>query len=338
MEGNKDSVVGTEGHSLSMYCQAKFDPDGSDASISWMFNNLHIKDREGDFSVKNEVQQSMSEKKVKSFLRINKLSKENEGIYMCQSSYGNSYLTDMKQIDINLRVQFKPRFPENTQKYVWVSDDSQSPITVNVTCLVNADPPAGFQWQTGRGIPIQNANIGVKHNIHNTENLSVLTLEYDNIGSIRDNFNNPGGQHRDFQCKAQNNIGEAKHTFHINIGKLPEPPILDRYSYENGILVLSVNDTLVDPPIDIYRLDIDESHQIFFNASNRNPMKNNTYEVVVDVPIGTHNMILYAHNPVGWSEANNPNLPLHLVISSASGAQQYITLLIVSILGAIYAL
>ena len=42
---------------------------------------------------------------------------------------------------------------------------------------------------------------------------------------------------RKFQCKARNVIGEETQTFELNIGKLPEPPILDNYSYDkyNGL-------------------------------------------------------------------------------------------------------
>lgn len=129
---------------------------------------------EGDFSVSQRVEQSVTQKSVKSTLNIRRLTKEMEGIYVCQSEYGNQYLTDMKQIDINLRVQckwqtvckqfykmyfsltsVKPRFPENTQKNVWISDEHQPPVVVNVTCLVNADPVAQFQWLTGRGVPLE---------------------------------------------------------------------------------------------------------------------------------------------------------------------------------------
>ena len=45
--------------------------------------------------------------------------------------------------------------------------------------------------------------------------------------------------HRKFQCKARNTIGESKMTFELNIGQLPQPPILDKYAYENGMQLIS---------------------------------------------------------------------------------------------------
>ena len=65
--------------------------------------------------------------------------------------------------------------------------------------------------------------------------MSVLRLMYENIDKIRNKFNDPDGVLRRFTCLAQNTIGEARHTFELNVGKLPEQPILANYSYDNGI-------------------------------------------------------------------------------------------------------
>ncbi|CAG2181931.1 unnamed protein product, partial [Oppiella nova] len=154
--------------------------------------------------------------------------------------------------------------------------------------------------------------LDVKHRIINTENLSVLSLEYENIGKIRNKFNDPNGHSRQFQCKARNTIGEEKITFELNVGKLPEQPILANYSYEDGVLHLTVNDTRVEPQIDIYKLEISDKQHIYFNASNRNPLANNTYDIVVEVPSGQHSMKILAHNPVGWSLQTDPNDPQFL--------------------------
>ena len=84
----------------------------------------------------------------------------------------------MDEIQIHLRVQcefisldtdihhltfttlaVKPRVLEKTNKKVWIPESvTQGPVPVNVTCLVNADPVASFEWYTheDRRIPTDN--------------------------------------------------------------------------------------------------------------------------------------------------------------------------------------
>jgi hypothetical protein len=49
---------------------------------------------------------------------------------------------------------------------------------------------------------------------------------------------------------------------------------------------------------------------------------NNTYEIQLNIPKGLHRMIIYAHNPVGWSQAPNDSYFV-VVVSSAFISQQY---------------
>ena len=76
-----------------------------------------------------------------------------------------------------------------------------------------------------------------KYSITDTENMSVLTVKYKDINEIRNKFADPDGNNKKFQCKAINDIGEAKTTFEVNVGKLPETPILANYSYDNGMSI-----------------------------------------------------------------------------------------------------
>lgn len=61
--------------------------------------------------------------------------------------------------------------------------------------------------------------------------------------------------------------------------------------------------------------------------ANKNVV-NNTYEIQLDIPKGQHKMIIYAHNPVGWSLPPNDSYSL-AVISSAFLAQQYFAFVII---------
>ncbi|XP_054164601.1 uncharacterized protein LOC128962260 [Oppia nitens] len=334
IDGNKDSYVGVEGDNYKMTCSAKFDPETdptTEAQVSWLHNNVPIGENEKQITVRSETKQSVEVKIIRSFLNIKNLNKDQEGIYTCEGQYANSYLTDVKNIDINLRVQFRPRFPENIQKYVWISDDDQqnSPVFVNVTCLVNADPIAQFQWYTGHGLSIENSNI--KHKITNAENMSVLGIEYENIDKIKNRFNDPNNNMiRKFQCKANNTIGEARHLFELSVGKLPIQPMLANYSYDNGKLILTVNNTNIEPKIDIYKLEISDKQHIYFNDSFKSQSGDNTYEIDVEIPSGEHTMKISAHNPVGWSTQADPFPPQYLVVSSAIAVYQYMAFVLIS--------
>ncbi|CAG2170715.1 unnamed protein product, partial [Oppiella nova] len=109
-EGNKDSYVGTEGDAFTMLCFSKFDSDrdATEAQVSWIHNNIRIVDDDKHFTVRSRVEQSVTQKTIRSTLGFKRLIKENEGVYTCESVYANPFLTDMKSIDINLRVQCKP--------------------------------------------------------------------------------------------------------------------------------------------------------------------------------------------------------------------------------------
>ena len=78
-------------------------------------------------------------------------------------------------------------------------------------------------------------------------------------------------------------------------------------------------------------------------TANRQPgqtalFNSNTYEVEVEVPSGVHPLKIYAHNPVGWSNWNEPAIVLELVISSASiGSKSLALILFVSTLGLVNA-
>lgn len=84
--------------------------------------------------------------------------------------------------------------------------------TTNVTCLVDANPPANFTWfNQNRKIIYPNNNNNVK--IFYEHNKSVLRIS---------NFNK--GVLGEYICKAKNSIGETERKFRLHEGPKPEPP------------------------------------------------------------------------------------------------------------------
>src|SRR5690625_3258203 len=101
--------------------------------------------------------------------------------------------------------------------------------------------------------------------------MSILTLTYRNIDEIR----NPRSNSRiRYTCAASNQQGMATNTFEIKVGRIPDSPQIVSIDYKDGkinrsstmirivkpdslfsgAIVLALNETNVEPPIDIYRL------------------------------------------------------------------------------------
>ena len=73
---------------------------------------------------------------------------------------------------------------------VWISEESSSgPLEISFNCTVDADPIASFEWRTDyRTIPKQAMGRRIpnmpNYTITETDNISVLTLIYDNSSQI----------------------------------------------------------------------------------------------------------------------------------------------------------
>ena len=78
------------------------------------------------------------------------------------------------------------------------------------------------------------------YTITETENMSVLTLTYEDLSQIQKSTETTKHQdhkRKDFKCIASNPLGSVKQDFAINIGQLPDPPIIENFSYVDGNFV-----------------------------------------------------------------------------------------------------
>src|SRR5699024_4048619 len=103
--------------------------------------------------------------------------------------------------------------------------------------------------------------------------MSILTLTYRNIDEIR----NPRPYSRiRYTCAASNPQGTATHTFETKVGRMPDAAQIVSIEYKDGkinrsstmiriakpdslfsgAIVLALNETNVEPPVDIYRLAV----------------------------------------------------------------------------------
>lgn len=294
MRGNKESFVGQQGDTFTMTCITKFDTSGTDSQTTWWFNNHMITSGVGQYSTEIKRNEGNGQLILKNILTIKDLAKENEGIYTCKAVTSNQHLSDMKDLEMNLRVQFGPNFPVNTPQYVWISDNIEgSPIIVNITCIVNADPVVKFRWFTGDDVAIDRGVLKSKAKVSPvTENLSILSLEYKNLDEIRrKDHRDPVGNMKKFICEVQNRLGTARNVYELKVGKLPDSPIIHSHEYNDGLLSLSLNESNTDPPIDKYRIEIADKTFVYFNDSYKNAV-NNTYEIPVNLPKGDRKSVV----------------------------------------------
>lgn len=83
--------------------------------------------------------------------------------------------------------------------------------TANVTCQVDANPPANFTWFNKANQPIGPGIRDVK--IFSDGNKSVLSISKFNVHVIGN-----------YTCKARNSLGELRRVFNLKEGPKPVPP------------------------------------------------------------------------------------------------------------------
>lgn len=311
---NPTTVSGTtnylksEGTRFTMDCTATSDRDAT-VEFTWMFEN-HDLSQDNKYRIDTVHEKVRDEIRTVSRLEIRNTTKDHDGKYTCLVDTTNRFLSDEKELRINLHVQYKPRFDEKTPKSIWISEEAVQqggPLSVNISCIVYADPVAKINWKAWNGAPVQTQphplpNQNMRTVISDAENMSSLTLHYQSIHELK----NPkmSMRHR-YTCSAANSQGSASNTFEIKVGRIPDSPQIVHIEYKDGSIVLNLNESHVEPPVDIYRLEIsDEQAHLFNKSSSTNPREpnNNTYVIELNLPRGEHKVNLFAHNPVGWSE------------------------------------
>lgn len=325
LKATKESYQVNEGDSVRLECLVTSDKDAT-VEFMWMFGQQDLsQDSRYRIEVSRERSHNLQEIQTISRLEIRNVSKENDGNYVCSVDTTNRFISDSKELKLTVRVQYKPRFDEKTPKSIWVKEETVQqggPLSVNISCIVHADPEAHISWFTLDKRPVDTTRQtgGVLAKIEGSSNLSTLMLTFRNVDEIR----NPRSNSRiKYKCIAENSQGADSRIFEIKTGRIPDSPMVLSLDYKDGAIILELNETNVEPPIDIYRLEIsDEAH--LFNKSNSKD--NTSYVIETALARGEHKVHVYARNPVGWSErpyssyilsvvnhSNNLNINLKLI-------------------------
>ncbi|KAH9402367.1 hypothetical protein TYRP_016426 [Tyrophagus putrescentiae] len=341
---NPTVVTGTthytksEGSRFQMECIATSDRQAT-VDFSWTFNDIDLS-TDRNYAIRNEVAGARNdEMRTVSKLEILNVSKEHDGKYACQVDTTNAFLSDEKELKVVLRVQYKPKFDEKTPKYIWISEEAiqqGGPLTVNISCIVAADPVAKISWFYGvghepitPGSRLPSSLAGTRVNIADNENYSTLTLTFNSIDHLRGNQR--GRPLNKYTCRANNEQGEAKNTFEIKIGRIPDSPQIVSVEYKDGSIHLQLNESHIEPQVDIYRLEVGSNQAHLFNKSKTSNFAkdNSTFVIPIPLPRGEHRVIIFAHNPVGWSEHPSPGHFVHVVSSSMTVATSWIATIII---------
>lgn len=298
----KESYQVNEGDNVRIDCMVTADKDAT-IEFMWSFGQYDLsQDPRYRIEINRDRSPNPDEIRTISRLEIRNVSKEHDGNYVCAVDTTNRFISDSKELKLTLRVQYKPRFDEKTPSHIWVSEEAVQqggPLSVNISCIVYADPVATIGWFTADNRPVDHNQPrgGVKTKIVDSINMSTLMLTFRNIDEIR----NPRPNSRiKYKCRAENTQGADSRLFEIKIGRIPDSPMVVGLDYKDGAIILELNETNVEPPIDIYRLEISDEQAHLFNKSNAKD--NTTYVIETALPRGEHKVNIYAHNPVGWSE------------------------------------
>lgn len=187
----------------------------------------------------------------------------------------------------------KPKFPPNTPGNVWIDRErilsGVNEIELNITCIVDADPPAIVSWYDTNGRVIRagerNMNqdiLGVSEN----ENMSILRYRYrvnDAIPGLSggmwppagvNQYERPSGRRESieqpnvqYECRSRNELGSANQMFRLKIGDLPPSPMLVDSNIVGNNLTLVLNQPSVEPPVDFYRIELSDGVTVEFNSS-----------------------------------------------------------------------
>lgn len=132
---------------------------------------------------------------------------------------------------------------------------------------MDADPIARFEWFDGTGNKVDSDKIT------NSENMSILKVKYKHAGNLP--WTNRPGRHPEtepqkppvYTCRARNSIDVAEKNFKIKSGKRPASPIVHSINLDsNGLLTLEIEEFSIEPPVDLYRINIGDENPIIFNA------------------------------------------------------------------------
>jgi len=280
-------------------CNARFDNDVTSASVVWDKTGRNIVNEDSDKYYVSETRPP----NLKSTLNIRNVDKGDAGQYTCRATQFTPTISQFKQQEINVRVNYKPRLPWNAPRGVWINRHefankrAGNIMELNFTCIVDADPRAELTWVYPNGRMVEVNPSGEITSIEDKENMSILKYLYkvtgEEIVPAEDGTTGswpPGGAsyqrpsrirtqqaiatkslirqpNVEFECRAKNQLGSSAHRFPLRIGDLPPSPNLIRHSYEGNNLTLVLTQAPVEPPVDYYRIEFSDGVIVEFNAS-----------------------------------------------------------------------
>ncbi len=132
-------------------------------------------------------------------------------------------------------LKVPPNFPENAPTEIWIDLDKRENDLVNISCIVEADPPARFNWFSVDGIPISDGRFRNQVvNMSEDENRSVLTVRYQPPPKEAHENRGRMNQITRFRCKASNHFGEKEAVYEIKTGSSPISPRVFDHKYGSG--------------------------------------------------------------------------------------------------------
>ncbi|XP_035212810.1 neural cell adhesion molecule 1-like [Stegodyphus dumicola] len=195
-----------EGQTGIVMCNTHSD---SKVNINWYFNGSKIAASE-KYNISGN------------HLTIHNLTRADAGIYKCSAFVITALISQVKDLDITLHVQYAPEI--NGDHHV-VSFASISSVK-NLTCSVSADPPPMFEWLRD-DMEIDNGT--EDRLIFNSEDSSVLQLTVDSEDKLGE-----------YICQASNPMGQKEVVIELKGGETPPAPEVSVVGEEQGVVKLEI--------------------------------------------------------------------------------------------------
>ena len=221
---------------------AKFDSETAEAQVIWIHEHSAAITDLSRYNIQTKTDDAFSRKVIISTMFISKVKRYDAGLYICQAIYSNAYLSDIKSTDIEVIVQFKPKFIDSPRKTIWLNEEynEQWEFILDIQCQAIADPPAVFNWFIGNQSVLNDPGVPSFFSVADQDHSSVLIVRLKNLSKFKYYAKELKESSKSIVCKASNTYGNDSLAFDFQFGVPPISPEIIYINFSKGQFIFKL--------------------------------------------------------------------------------------------------